>query len=562
MHSGHLISITFSQSFVFIIPNLFKISNLNKSGNERLKNVGDFVSVINLSKQLESTLAISADASKILGKSLEGLSATQILAKTSTMGLTKELQLELIQQFATDGTNYDNVESLTALSVAQTTAATSTTGLSTAVKGLKASLGTTKLAIMGAFAALTIGYTVIRSIKQAEEELRQSTEEVANAYKETSSSINDYVTRYKELHQALLDAKGNEEETYNIKKQLLDLQTELNDKFGEEYGKINLVTDAYKDQTDALKEYNNEAAKKFLNENQSGIEDADNAMKKERHYMLSPTEVVSNLDEGKVIKELVQKYASEGMSILESIDGTTFSVHLNATAESAYDTISAFENDLRAKADELGNEDLFDDVLKISSDALNDAKSTIDDYGEIYRQSLLAEIATDDKKSPKFNELISDVEEYNEAVLKSEDPFNDEDVATAREKLKLLQKELSGEDWEKYGAVIQEVLEEADTKLIDFYNRMKNGPDTENVFGKVFNQLGGDNFVDELTEKAEKLRGLTRVNLESMAEDGDNGDVFDEYRKSAESYGLSVEELIDVLIRLGKCIAHSYSNVG
>ena len=96
----------------------------------------------------------------------------------------------------------------------------------------------------------------IKIYQQHIEELRQATEEATNAYKESASSIDDYTSRYQELRQALIEAKGNEEETYNIKKQLLDLQTELNDKFGEEYGKINLVTDAYKDQTEAIKALN------------------------------------------------------------------------------------------------------------------------------------------------------------------------------------------------------------------------------------------------------------------------------------------------------------------
>ena len=50
-------------------------------------------------------------------------------------------------------------------------------------------------------------------------------------YSDASDSIDEYVARYNELHDALLKAKGSEEKTYSIKKQLLDLQTELNDKF-------------------------------------------------------------------------------------------------------------------------------------------------------------------------------------------------------------------------------------------------------------------------------------------------------------------------------------------
>ena len=71
-----------------------------------------------------------------------------------------------------------------------------------------------------------------------------------------------------------MQARDNEEETYNIKKQLLGLQIELNEQFGEEYGKVNLLSDAYRDQTDAIRALNKEAAQRYLNENEEGIKDA------------------------------------------------------------------------------------------------------------------------------------------------------------------------------------------------------------------------------------------------------------------------------------------------
>lgn len=155
----------------------------------QLKNVGNFSAVINEVKKLGTIYELSANSTKILESAFKGMTAAEIFAKTSTMELTEAQKLEMIQQFATDGANYATVESLSALSAAQTTAATSTTGLNTAFKGLQASLGTAKLVMMGAFAAFTIIPTIFRAIKQSQEELRQATAESANAYKETSSSI-------------------------------------------------------------------------------------------------------------------------------------------------------------------------------------------------------------------------------------------------------------------------------------------------------------------------------------------------------------------------------------
>ena len=45
-------------------------------------------------------------------------------------------------------------------------------------------------------------------------------------------------------------------------------------------------------------------------------------------------------------------------------DYSQFSIHLSANAEDAYDTINKFETDVRNKAKELGNENIYDDYLK------------------------------------------------------------------------------------------------------------------------------------------------------------------------------------------------------
>ena len=68
----------------------------------QLRNIGVFTDVINEGKELGSMLALSAESSKILESSLDGLSSAQILSKVSTMGLTDAQKLELIQLYALD----------------------------------------------------------------------------------------------------------------------------------------------------------------------------------------------------------------------------------------------------------------------------------------------------------------------------------------------------------------------------------------------------------------------------------------------------------------------------
>ncbi|MCM1201398.1 MAG: hypothetical protein NC312_09215 [Bacteroides fragilis] len=389
---------------------------------------------------------------------------------------------------------------------------------------------------MGIGIAIQAAVQGITYLIQREENLRQATEEAANAYKDSASSIEDYTSRYQELHKALIAAKGNEEETYNIKKQLLELQTELNDKFGEECGTVDLVTNAYESQTEVIRALNKEKARLFLNENKDGIDKAEKEMTKDRHYNLSYTGLIGNTDKGQALKEIAEKYKEQGITLLDEYgDGNylQFSIHLNTDAQSAYETVNAFENDLRDRAKELGDEHMFDDVLNVSSDSLNKAKETIEKHGDTYRQALTAEIVSDDDKAKTYGEALKAVEAYNDAVLRSENPYDDQNVTQAKENLDAIKTSIQDNEaeWEKYSILFDDIFGQADTRLLEFNEALKT-----------------DSGLQEL---ANDLEGLSDIDLQALDENIGENDSFDKLKEVASGYKISVDELIAALVRLG-----------
>ncbi len=418
-------------------------------------------------------------------------------------------------------------------------------GISTDALRLKTILLNSAIS-MGIGIAIQAAVQGIAYLIQREEKLRQATEEAANAYKESASSIEDYASRYEELHKALIAAKGNEEETYSIKKQLLELQAELNNKFGEECGTVDLVTNAYELQTEAIRNLNKEKAQLFLNENKEGIDKSEKEMMKDRHYNLSYTGLTGNSEKGKALKEIAEKYKEQGMALLDEYgDGTylQFSVHLNADAQSAYETINAFENDLRDKAKELGDERMFDDVLDVSSDSLNKAKETIENYGDTYKQALIADIVSDDDKSKTYGEALKAVEAYNEAVLKSENPYDDQNVTQAKENLDAVKASIQDneEEWGKYSVLFDDVFEQADTRLLKFNEALKTD--------------------SGLKELANDLEGLSDIDLQALDENVGKNNSFDKLKEAANGYKVNVDELIAALVRLGYVQGEAQSTV-
>lgn len=488
-----------------------------------LKEVGQLTKDLtekNLKLLLSQNQLSESDRKIILGK--HNLTDEEARAKLETMGLTT----------ATNAQAAAN----TGATASANTLKGAFTGLAASVKATWAAMSMLQKASI-IFAAIStawsIGSSIFSNMKQHNEELAQSTKEAANAYTETSRSIDEYVSRYQELRQALIAAKDNEEEAYNIKSQLLELQTELNEKFGDEYDKINLLTDSYKDQTEAIREYNKEAAKRFLNENREGIEDAEKAMTKKRRYNLSYGAMSFYTDEGAAVKELAKKYEDKGLWLNEDSSNGTYNLILDADVQSAYQTINDFENDLRDKAKELGNEHIFDDVLDASSMALNDAKDVIDEYGESFNKALIAEIAADDDKAETYNKALEAVKSYNEAVLNSENPYDDEKVAQAKNDMDAIKDSIQAneEEWGKYSSLMDDVFDQADTRLYDFTEAFKTD--------------------SEMKKLADDLKGFTDLDLQAFDDKEGENQSFDKLKESAKEYEVSAEELISTLVELG-----------
>lgn len=249
----------------------------------------------------------------------------------------------------------------------------------------------------------------IAKLVNAEKEAVQTAREAADTYKENTSAVGDYVSRYNELREALLAAKGNEEETYNIKKQLLELQTDLNDKFGDEYGKINLLTEAYKNQTEVIKELNKESANRFLNENRRGIETSEKKLETDRTYHIGTMNGIVPSEEFDILKK-IKKIADDN-----GIDFTDRGFQFVGNASEAKESIENFMNQLRELQKESGDvsgtmDGIFDGILDNSGEALSNADKLLDEYGEIYRQAKIAQIASDTELSGTYDKAVTAVQ--------------------------------------------------------------------------------------------------------------------------------------------------------
>ncbi|EXG87858.1 hypothetical protein K413DRAFT_4759 [Clostridium sp. ASBs410] len=451
-----------------------------------------------------------------LSDSFVGLSDAQKLARISSSNLSNEMKQQVAGMVVAKS-------STTALSASQATATATTTGFGTALKGLWATMLANPLILVGA--AITAGLTAWNMYKHSVDEMRKSTSEAASVFSDTSSSIEEYSDKYKVLHDELTNANTTEERQHEIKSDLLSLQKELNDKYGEEYGKLNLVTDAYKDQTEAILAMNKAAAQKFLNENREGIEDAKTQMTSKKTYMAA-MDISMYSESGSSILDLAKQM---GLDVDANESTGTFTVRIKANPTEAYDSITDFMNQVTALQEDFGNDDYdIGSVLGISSTSLNHAKDKIDEFGVKYNSALEAEITINDKLSRSFEEVKGAVQKYNDALASGDETK----ILSARDNLNKVKNsiDLTSTDWKDYASVVTDVFDQADTDLYDFEGSLKSNKD------------GLMNF-------AKTLRGISKEDILAISDAGDNEN-FEKLREAADEYELSAEDVIAVLERL------------
>ena len=489
--------------------------NLNKFKNA-LDIVGKTrVSTNNFDRLLSLTSGLSMSQLKLVvsSKALTQAQRKQLLMIAGLSAEEAELQLK----------NWNLIRSNTGLTA-------STTSLKNAFSGLWTMMKANPIAVVTT--VLTAGMAIWQKYKQSIEEAVSSASEAADTYKNQSQTIEEMVSKYQNLQKQLLDAKGDEKKTASVKEQLLELQQQLNEQFGDEYGKLNLVTDAYKDQTNAIKAYNKEAANTLLNDNRKGIEEATKQMTENKTYSLGTMNGLLDADE-LPIREKIKKLAEDN-----NIDFSHNGFEFTGNAEEAQKAINAFMNSLKELQKQSGNTSdtmsgIFDGLLDSSGEALSKANNITSKYKEIYQQAQLAEIATDDKLSSEYDTMTEAVEKYNNAISNSKNPYDDQNVESAYENLQKIKQKISdNSEWKKYKDIIDQTFDDADTKSYSFYIALKNNK----------------NGVNDL---ANQLKGLSVTDVKSMIDDGNNGDAFDQINEKASKFGLSAEDVISILQQLG-----------
>lgn len=130
-------------------------------------------------------------------------------------------------------------------------------------------------------AALTAGTLIIMGIvsayqnaKAAREEQIRAVSEEATALETEKQNLDDTISKFQSLREVLDDNSSSYKEAAAAREELIEIQKSLKDEYGEEADNIDLVTGSISEQIEELKKLKQERAQDYLDDNQSGYNNA------------------------------------------------------------------------------------------------------------------------------------------------------------------------------------------------------------------------------------------------------------------------------------------------
>ena len=425
-----------------------------------------------------------------------------------------------------------------------------------------AELGMKALAMAGNMLliyALTSVVDIIYKCATASDRLAESAAQMGSEFASTKSDISDYKTKIEELYQIINDDTSSYEDTYNARQELLKIQDEMIDKFGDEADAVKLVTDAINGQTDSLDTLTQDKWQETVNafNSDSGkgwtekVADAFANIGHGNNFQ----RMIDEMEDTKVTFHMIPMYGDDTYEEFSKKLKEDFGADITRserddaiTLSGDLDTIYKQLLNIQTLAKGMGIDDTF---LKDLGDQADEAKGKLDEYQEMYSQHVLYDkIFNSEDYEKSFDEI-------NKAYEKYQDAFASGDEETI-EKAK-----------QNYAEIVQSAIKGLDDQsVIDYFNNMY--PDLQEVVGgwefevkfKAAVDDDSDDFekgVQDAVSKFDTVEDIKNYNPKVATDE--QKDAYLQLKQYADDYGLTLDQLIDKLVQLGLLQSQSKSDL-
>ena len=331
------------------------------------------------------------------------------------------------------------------------------------------------------------------------ERMAESAQNITSTWDESNSSLNEQISKYKELKSQLDSGTLTPSEEYSTRQQILDIQTQITSQYGEQAEGVSLVNGNLEQQLAILQNIAAENAKTELNKGMGEYKNVSQQMEKERSYLIGAASFLDTNAAAKDIYDLAKEYEDLGITIKDVSEaggleeGTSFEIYFDGDATQADKVVSDFMNrvsELKDKyRDDVGAISFIDDSNSYASTALKENQEILDDYQESYNKFLQMDMMSrgvgEGTVADTYNKYAEAVQKYNEALASGDSDSIKEARADFNELSGEVDTLLSKGDNDKFTVLFDEItnsLDDASIKLNDFNEVLSGKAGDSNTF--------------------------------------------------------------------------------
>lgn len=482
----------------------YALSQLVSMVTSAIKEFSNLSNALKLVKAAESAGTFDTSNMASLINLTKGLSESQTKLVLSSTALSDAQRVAVLMgQGMTEAQASAAVASM-GLASAETTATGATVSLSSALSGLMSTLLANPLILIAAGVAAVV--SAFSAYKRSIEEAVDKAQEAGNAWEDNNTSLQSNIDKITELRTALDNGTLTEEEAYQAKSDLLEIQDSLTESYGNQAQGIDLVNGSLQAQISKLKELSTEESKRFLNENKKGVEEAEKQMEKERHAYLGQYSD-NGSDESNAINQAItklkNKYGDDVFNLQEGMEGTgNFEIEFTADASTAKDALNDFMNEIRSIQEQYGKSDVLTSLSNYASGGLDEANDILSEYQDLFNQAKQAELFSD-KQQYSGKTALEWLNKYEDAVNKYNDAIsngNADEIVDAKQYYDDINKSvqvLMNTDASKYSSQFKEIGDQLNTAAIK-----------ANEFNQALSGEGENGFQKHLQSVAEEIKKL------------------------------------------------------
>ena len=482
----------------------YALSQLVSMATSATKEFSNLSNALKMVKAAESAGTFDTSNMASLINLTKGLSESQTKLVLSSTALSDAQRVAVLMgQGMTEAQASAAVASM-GLASAETTATGATVSLSSALSGLMSTLLANPLILIAAGVAAAV--SAFSAYKRSIEEAVDKAQEAGSAWENNNTSLQDNIDKITELRTALDNGTLTEEEAYQAKSDLLEIQDSLTESYGNQAQGIDLVNGSLQTQISKLKELSTEESKRFLNENKKGVEEAEKQMEKERHAYLGQYSDNGSEESNAInqaIAKLKKKYGDDVFKLQEGMEGAgNFEIEFTADASTAKDALNDFMNEMRSIQEQYGESDVLTSLSNYASGGLEEANDIMSEYQDLYNQAKQAELFSD-KQQYSGKTALEWLNKYEDAVNKYNDAIsggNADEIADAKQYYDDINKSvqvLMNTDASKYSSQFKEIGDQLNTAAIK-----------ANEFNQALSGEGENGFQKHLQSVAEEIKKL------------------------------------------------------